>query len=397
MSSVADLTLARISVPIYWSLPGPSSFLATLVHACESSRALLVRVENLELFGVRHTIEDALRKACHEPERIEFLDVHDGSHLDSDIGHYFERATLAASELAVWSAPPRTTVVLTPHSARARERARTYFEEFATELTASSVDCTRQVLLWNDNDDPLAPVAPKTVQFNGDLNEDEMHAYVALRMVGRRGPGTTSLARHLITEFAGGDALLAEELLAVSHDALLELPVTLAGLPAGRAGQHRAGGAVSDWLAVRAQSTAAAEARKRLERRYWRACVRALLPWIEERRPQVIEALRPSLEDYLYPTQGVWKKRLPFREDEYIDVSIDELEFNDVVAMSRRQSSDPFKALDERADRAIACCFKVKRVRDALAHLRPPVAADIREMVLLMDELLEHRGAATAR
>lgn len=395
MSADADLMHARISVPTYWSLPGPSGFLASLVHAFESSRTLLVRIESPEFTGVRHTIGDALRKACHEPERIEFLDVHEGSHLDSDIGHHFERAKLSAAELAAWSAPPRTTVVLTPHSTRARESARTYFEEFATELVGSSVDCTRMVLLWNDKEDPLAPAALATVHFKGDLTEDEMHAYVTLRMVGRRGPGTTSLARHLITEFAGGDPLLAEELIAVSHDALLELPVTLAELPARREGHHRLGDAVSDWLAVRAQSTAAVDALKRLERRYWRACVRTLLPWIEERRPQVIEALRPSLEDYLYPTKGVWKKRLPYREDEFIDVSIDELEFNDIVAMSRRQSDDPFKALDERAERAITCCFKIKRVRDALAHLRRPNAADIREMVLLTDELLQQIAGAS--
>src|SRR4051812_30336721 len=116
MSTPADLALSHISVPIYWSLPGPAAFLTGLAQAFEVSQALLVRIETPELPGVRHTVGDALRRACHDPERIEFLDVHEGSHLDSDIGHHFKRPKLSAIELAAWSSAPKTTVVLTPHS-----------------------------------------------------------------------------------------------------------------------------------------------------------------------------------------------------------------------------------------------------------------------------------------
>ncbi|AUZ19197.1 hypothetical protein AL509_29270 [Achromobacter xylosoxidans] len=111
---------------------------------------------------------------------------------------------------------------------------------------------------------------------------------------------------------------------------------------------------------------------------------------------QVIEKLRWSLEDYLYPTKGVWKKRLPYRVEKYIDIPIEELEFNDIVAMSRQQNGDPFKPLDVQAETGLACCRAAKRVRDALAHLRAPAAGDIRDMVRLLDELLQGPSVCSA-
>ncbi len=388
MNAIVELAPAHVSVPIYWSLPGPVKFLAELIQAFDSTQALVVRIENPEITGVRQTIGDALRKACHEPERIQFLDVHDGSHIESDIGHHFGRPKLSAMQLASWSTPPKTTVVLTPHSSRARERCRTFYEEFVAELAGQGGKCIRLILLWNEGDDPLTPKSPKEFCFCGSLTEDEMHAYVTLRMVGSLGLGTSSLARHLVTEFAGSDPLLAEELMALPPDALLELPYTLARLPPRHGRPPRGVGAVSDWLEMRAQSTAAGDARKRIEQRYWRACVRALLPWIEERRMPVIEKLRWSLEDYLFPTKGIWRKRRPYREERYIEIPIEELEFNDIVSMSHQKNDDPFKPLDAEAETGLACCRAVKRVRDALAHLRAPAASDIRDMVRLLDALL---------
>ncbi|QKI70658.1 hypothetical protein [Achromobacter xylosoxidans] len=396
MNTIVEHAPAHVSVPIYWSLPGPAKFLTELIQTFDLAQAFVVRIENPEITGVRKTIGDALRKACHEPERIQFLDVHEGSHLESDIGHHFGKPKLSAMQLASWSAPPKATVVLTPHSSRARERCRVFYEEFVAEVADQGGNCIRLVLLWNEGDDPLAPKSPKEVRFNGSLTEDEMHAYVTLRMVGSQGLGTSSLARHLVIEFAGSDPLLAEELMTLHPNALLELPNTLARLPPRHGRAPRGTDAVSDWLEMRAQSTAAADANKRLEQRYWRACVRALLPWIEERRMQVIEKLRWSLEDYLYPTKGVWKKRLPYRVEKYIDIPIEELEFNDIVAMSRQQNGDPFKPLDAQAETGLACCRAAKRVRDALAHLRAPAAGDIRDMVRLLDELLQGPSVCSA-
>lgn len=387
--TTSDYTPAQISVPIYWSMPGPTAFLAELGHSLEANPAMTICLQRGAVAGAQSVINDALRRSCHEPERVVFLDVNEGSHIESDVGHHFQKGKLSAMQLAHWSAPPRVTVVLTPYSARASERCRAFFDEFVTERAMVSTSCVRLVVVWSVVADPLAPASPCELRFHGTLSEDEMHAYVTQRSVGNRGPGSTSLARHLVIEFAGTDPLVAEELMALHPNALLELPDSLASIPIRDGSADQASGALRDWLAVRAQSAWSASAKKRLERRYWRACVRALLPWIEERRLPVIDKLRGSLEDYLYPTKGVWKKALPWRPDQFQDIAIDDLEFNDIVAMSHRDAADPFKGLDDRANAALAACLKVKRVRDAIAHMRPPGAGDIREMIRILDELLD--------
>jgi hypothetical protein len=384
---MVDPRAPQISVPLYWSLPGPVNFLAELAQALDTVSPFVVRLNSSEVAGIRQVVRDALHKSCHEPERIEFLEVHEGSHLESDIGHHFGRATVSAAEFANWAMPPRTTIVLTPHSARARERCRYYFEELVKEIASSPKPQARLVLLWSIADDPLPPTAPTEVRFDGALTEDEMHAYVTLRMVGRRGPGSTSLARHLVNEFAGGDTLLAEELMALSPGELLELPSCLAKLTPAVSRLRRDADVLHDWQLAGSLTEAATKARGRLASRYWRACVRSLLPWLEERRRPVIDLLRFDLEDYLYPTKGVWKKANPWRQGETRDIAIDDLEFNDIVAMTFNRD-DPFAPSEPRSRQLIEGCKRAKAVRDELAHLRPPDARDIRDLVRTFDDVL---------
>ncbi len=96
----------------------------------------------------------------------------------------------------------------------------------------------RQASLLTVLPEPLdatkAPVArsPQEIVFSGALTSQEMLAYVAVRMAERSGPGNTELFRALVTEFAGFDAQLAEELIAFPDEALLELPGSLVSLSA---------------------------------------------------------------------------------------------------------------------------------------------------------------------
>lgn len=393
---MSDLRTPQISVPLYWSLPGPRRFLAQLAYTLDVARPFVVQLDTFDVAGIKQVVRDALHKACHAPERIEFLDVHEGSHLESDIGHHFGRPTLSAVEFANWSASPRTTIVLTPHSARARERCREFFEEVVFEQPPTSEHHARLVVVWNGRDDPLSPKSPAEVRFDGALSGDEMHAYVTLRMVGRRGPGSTSLARHLVIEFAGEDAMLAEELMALSHDDLLQLPGSLSKIaprpaqplvPTAASVEECDANALNDWLLSGSTSAGAVKARDRLESRYWRACVRSLLPWLEERRRPVIDLLRVSLEDYLYPTRGVWKKVNPWRQHETRDVAIDDLEFNDIVAMTFNRD-DPFVPIDLPGRQLVQGCRSAKAVRDALAHMRAPNLRDIQDMLRTLDNVL---------
>lgn len=381
-----------LAVALYWSLPGPSRFTRELAHALDSASTLVVRIDVSEITGIHYALREALTSACPAPERIEFIDLDEGSHLESEVGHHFGRATMTSMELANWEGLPRTTIVLSPRSSRPRERARVYVREFMNELHQAHVPGVRLVLVWHSSDDALTPDAAQTIAFDGTLASDEMHAYVALRMIGQHGPGTTALSRHLVTEFAGGDPMLAEELIRLPEAQLLLLPASLSQAAHGCAiaGSSALGSTLADWHLSRAQGPSAMGATKRLDSKYWRACVRSLLPWLEERRRPVIEKLRPALEDYLYPTKGVWKKQVPWG-NKVIEVAIEDLEFNDVVAMAN-YGGDPFDPGGVTDQALLRICRHAKRVRDALAHLRPPLVADVESVIREMDQSLSVTG-----
>ena len=391
---MTTLTRTSLAVVLYWSLPGPSQFKRELAQVLDSTQALVVRIDTSEITGIRHALREALTSACHAPERIEFVDLYEGSHLESEIGHHFGQATMSPLELANCSVVPRTTIVLTPRAGRPRERARAYLQEFRNECRGQSKKGARLVLVWHASDDPLIPEGGATIAFDGALSTDEMHAYVALRMIGRHGPGTSSLTRHLVTEFAGADAMLAEELMQLSEKDLLRLPGSLSHVIRNmNADTHQvvSSGAqrqvpintLRDWRLSRSQEPDASAAIKRFESMYWRACVRSLLPWLEERRRPVIDLLRPALEKYLCPTKGVWKKAI-FRQQRTIDIAIDDLEFNDIVAMANNYET-PFMPSDVVAQSLVATCRHAKRLRDALAHLRPPAVLDIERTIFEID------------
>lgn len=391
MSSTVYPSLA---VELYWSLPGPRRFMSELVHALDASSVVVVRIDHSHITGVNLALRQALEAALQNPERGEFIDLDDGVHLESAVGHHFGREMLSALELAAWKMPPRTAIALTPKSARAREQCRQYVEEFSAEREADARGTTRLVLVWCSSDDALVPTVGVTVAFSGSLSPDEMHAYVALRMVGQHAPGSSSLNRHLVTEFAGSDPMMAEALMTLTPNELLRLPGSLVDVVprlSARSGTTANDAADSvdvsaEWRISRTSGPLAKAAAENLDRRYWRACVRSLLPWLEERRLPLLEKLRPALEDYLYPFR-VWKKQNPWN-GRTTDIAIEDLEFNDVVAMTFFRE-DPLRPGDDEARRLIVVCKHAKSVRDALAHMRPPTAADIEEAVRAFEEALQ--------
>jgi hypothetical protein len=384
-----------LAVDLYWSLPGPRRFKEELVQAIESKSVVVVRIDRSHITGVNWALRLALEAAMRDPERAEWIDLDDGVHLESAIGYHCGRATVSALELAHWSALPRVAIALTPKSERARQRCREYLEQFSAERESGAQGTVRLMVVWKSGDDALVPPATEMVAFNGALSADEMHAYVALRMIGRHAPGSTSLTRHLVTEFAGSDPVLAEALMALSPSSLLSMPdslaeiaqqfsTTVSGVPFAPTDVGGADNVLLDWALSRTTGPAAAAAVKRLQRRYWRACVRSLLPWLEERRFPVIDKLRRTLEDYLYP-QNAWRKY--YANGRATDISIDDLEFNDIVAMTHTQQ-DPLKAHDEATERLIRACFQAKRVRDALAHMRAPSTEDVESAVRAIEDAL---------
>ena len=397
-----------IAASIYWMLPGPQGFIDSVSHAIVNSRALVVAAQGRAVTGFGYAFERALRASHAEIDQLVRLNVDDGSHIGSDVGHHMGLATMSPSQLARHATGRRHTIVLAPKTPRAVEKCRQYLFDFAE---ASDGDSARGsvtlVVVRTDQGVSWAKTAGLSqVQFSGALSPEEMKAYVGMRMIGRRGPGSTALTQHLVAEFAGFDAGFAEELMRLNEQDLLDLPRSLSLVA------HRMSTSDAVWRESRLDTGSVAEingdlqahvlhewhlashegpmreaAARSIASRYWRAALHALMPWLEERRHRIVTILTPALQAYLAPTGGV-KQKTSFRGDRLIEIAIPDRECNDIVQM-QLDRQNRFVVFEPLPKAAAEICFKVTRVRNDLAHMKCPDPDAIIALVQSMDELLQ--------
>jgi hypothetical protein len=241
----------------------------------------------------------------------------------------------------------------------------------------------------------------REILFSGALSKEEMTAYVGVRMTERVGPEKTGLLRNLVTEFAGFDAQLAEELIGLSDEALFALPQSLESLSAQADSRWRSGRwsalCYADFAGKRIRHTLREvqlsrhagpeqrEAEAALKRKYWRACVRSLLPYLEEHRAAVMAPLRRALEAHASKTGG--KLVRPTLTGKRLETaSVDDVEYNQITGLIYHEQ---FKVpADPKAKQAVEVCYAAKAVRDELAHMRAPKPEAILKMITCMDRLL---------
>lgn len=394
---------------IFWLLPGPAAFVDAIASTIPKARALLVAAQGRPVIGFWAAVERALAAAHATHDRVQTLSVDDGSHIESDVGHHLGAASITASSLVHWSGPGRRTFVLAPKSTRAVDKCWQYLSGFveALQANAGADQGTTRLIVVRDDSEPMWARLPvlEQVIFRGALSPEEMKAYVAMRMIGRRGPGSTDLTQRLVAEFAGFDASFAEELMLLSEQELMNLPHSLATVA------HRLPTLDSVWRDSRLETGSIAEidggihahvlhewhlashdgpmreaATRDIASRYWRASLSALMPWMEERRHRVIEVLKPAIEQHLAPTGGV-RRRVTANQGRVIEVPIAELECNDIVQM-KYDRPHPLVVNGPAEQSALYVCSLVTKVRNELAHLKCPTPTAVVELVRAMDELL---------
>jgi len=402
-----DAVLPPFAASIYWMLPGPRDFVDSVSHAIANSRALVVAAQGRAVTGLRFAFEHALRASHSDIDQPIRLRIEDGTHIDSDVGHHMGLATMSASQLARHGCGMRHTIVLAPGTPSAVEKCRQYLLGFVEALrSAPSRGTVTLVVLRVDLGTPWPSLdGLKQVKFSGALSPEEMRAYIGMRMIDRRGPGSTALTQHLVAEFAGFDAGFAEELMRLNEHDLLGLPHSLALVA------HRMPTLDAIWRESRFDTGSIAEvngdvqahvlhewhlashdgpmreaARRSIASRYWRAALHALMPWLEERRHRIVTILKPALEVHLAPTGGV-KHKPSFRGDRVIEIAIPDLECNDIVQM-KLDRERPLMVYSPHQKEAVDVCFRVTKVRNELAHMKCPDFEAITALIQAMDELL---------
>jgi hypothetical protein len=379
---------------LYWSLPTPAKFLSSLTAGVRSSRATAISFPRRMPSGTT----DALRRALEAADgRLVVIEVGAGTDVAMEVGAQLNKASVTGRQLASAKEPGGLSVLLKPTEERAAGNCGQYFESFVEALEAANGNVTLLVHVHNEAKEWKGRAGVRVVEFDFALPYDEMTAYVGLRMLGRRGPGSTSLLRALVTEYAGFDVVLAERLMSMTASDLMRLPDSFDTILADDPLRWRtASWLEGSWsridgerhplteryLAIH-QGPQQKQAEKDSQRRYWRACVKALTPWLEERRAPVMNVLRRVIDHVYASAGGVVTK--PIGRDRAVKVKRGELEYNNIVGFANDRLLPPLEREDER--RAVDVCYRAKKVRDNLAHLRAPSVDEVDSLVAAMDAL----------
>lgn len=389
--------MSTIDAQLYWLMPGPRSFVASVAARLSHSRLIAINMPYVIVPGTWDRIRQGLKDGFVDD--VVELAVRSGTDIATDVGFHFGGARLTAQALAAVSITKRRAVLLKAEDAAAHGLCRQYGYDFMKASGYAGGNVRLVISLHDGVFENESDHSIQIISFDGGLTADEMDAYVGLRMIGRSGPGTTRLTKAIVSEFAGFDAVFAERLMELDESKTLALRDQLEAIESEQPDRWRLGtwedGARSklrigdahvlhDAYLLRSGTTQQKEAaNERINRRYWRACVKVLTPWLEERRREVVMRLHKQIEQHAAHNAG--KILVPRGNGRTISIDPEELEYNNIVGMANEGILLPTTQEDARA---ISVCRTVKRVRDAIAHLRAPDSNDIATMIREMDLLL---------
>ena len=290
---------------LFWSLPSPRAFCQSITEAALGARAILIN--NPVVKTLEYGVMEGLRNAnIHQPL---ILIIEDGTNISNTLAPHFGNEPMHANQLAAVQIPQPQAIILRSTTERSHTHCSKYMTEFIEEIIKTTGNLRLMVslqdktikknVLGNMSTDQFAVVV-----YDGTLKPEEMQAYISYRMLGREELGSTSLIRHLVTDFASYDVALADKLIQMSRDEILGLPNSLTRLIAEDENRWLSG----DWLQGSESLTSPTErhplrewylashsspltviGRTAAEKRYWRACLKAISPWLEEHRPAVLK------------------------------------------------------------------------------------------------------------
>lgn len=380
---------------LYWSMPGPTEFIGKITDCSRTVQAIVLSLTEFPPLGIWEAIRRGLQNAnIYNPVE---LAIHDGMNIDAEIGAHFGTSTMPPESLAHHHHTHDHAVVLRPEGARARQDCTDYMTTFIREIEHARGNIRLVVALHDgENIHDLHGHNIQVIAFDGALNRNEMEAYVSQRMVSVCGPGSTTLIRHLVTEFAGYDPWLAEQLIGIDHSRITALPdimTPLLGIQPTRWTDNswvlateitkKEVHPLREWYAATHPGYDAERSKVAANKRYWRACLKAITPWMEERRPAIQDILRApliALENH-HGGPGKIPKKMGTQT---IEVCREDLEYSDMYYAFKTK----FGINTSREQAAVDICKKATFVRHDLAHLRRPNPDDLALLISEMDTLV---------
>ncbi len=371
--------------------------------AARNARALFLNFPQHMPVNPRSAVEASLVDAnVYDPV---LLTIQDGMNISNEVGMHFGGINMPAQSLAHYCYGAAHAVVLFAAGLRSQAHCEKYAKEFMDALNDSAGDVRLVVAMQSaDFQHDMQEAQLRVIAFDGGLSAPEMQAYVMQRMVSYEGPGSTSLYRHLVMEYASFDAKLAECLCEMDSGLLLSLPQSLDSMLSQEllrwSKKEWVMGTLTtvsseihplyEWYVAKHLGPDAAYFDRKSRERYWRACVKALIPWLEERRARVISTLHGPLMRLANP-QGQIKKMIGRNE---LLVEVDALEFNDIAFFSYSAPSFVVSALNQLQRQAVEVSKLAKKVRDDISHLRAPDPALISDLINAMDGFVANANSS---
>jgi hypothetical protein len=394
----APIIPTTISTDLYWSLPGPSDFVRNVARAAIDTPMVFINTPKRKVPGTWEHVILGLKNA-HIEAPVE-IRVTDGNDIAAELGVHLGEKRMSAEKLASLKSPVRRAFILRPEgSDESITNAARYAAEF---LNANPRNDGNIVLVIGICEDGLLQGSTTQTDFSilvfdGGLTPDEMEAYVNLRMIRKPGPGSTRLTRAIVSEFAGFDAEFAEYLMTLDEATLVSIIQHLPEI----ASQFPDRGRTSSWLdgmtsVSQPDSTHVLHEfhasrhgfptnkllmEKKIKARYFRAAVKIITPWLENNREEVLKPFKAKLDTIARKNGGLIE--IPTTKDRVRKADPDTLEYNNINGMA---NEGVLVAETPSEEKALDVCRAATRVRNEIAHMRPPDPKNIMELVRKMDE-----------